>query len=340
MTISSAIRMLNRLRLLCILAYAAPLLFHTCQGYYVLRYVHSNKKQRVRVINQSLEPSVIPNVPSHDRYMERESALSPLALPAGLPFYAKSFSFKRRDFISFVLPSLTMLATSTPSNALTPSEAEEQYDIYAASYDQLDGGTASSLLGIAEARTSLIQKSRGHVLEIGVGTGLNLDKYEGQQLESLTLVDISDGMLQVAAARIPNLPNLKGVPIKIIKADATSDLVDLFGTDAFTTVVDSFSLCVMGKEGAKNCLEQLSRVVKQPSDGGVVLLLENSRSSNPVLGLYQDATADIAASAGGKGCAYNQDVPALIQSTKRLQIASETRYAAGLFRSFECQKNG
>jgi len=92
-------------------------------------------------------------------------------------------------------------------------------------------------------------------------------------------------------------------------------------------------------QAQKKCLEQLSRVVKQPSDGGVILLLENSRSSNPVLGLYQDATADIVASAGGKGCAYNQDVPALIQSTKLLQIATETRYAAGLFRSFECIKS-
>ena len=69
---------------------------------------------------------------------------------------------------------------------------------------------------------------------------------------------------------------------------------------------------------------------------GHVLLLENSRSSNPLLGLYQDATAEAAASAGGKGCVYNQDVRALILATNGMTIEQEDGYAAGLFRAFRC----
>jgi hypothetical protein len=34
---------------------------------------------------------------------------------------------------------------------------------------------------------------------------------------------------------------------------------------------------------------------------GYVLLIENTRSSNPILGYYQDITASAAASMGGKG---------------------------------------
>ena len=171
-----------------------------------------------------------------------------------------------------------------------------------------------------------------------MGTGLNLDKYmavgSNGQIESLTLVDISDGMLQEAAARVKTLPNLRGVPVEIVRADATSsELVSRFGSEAFDTVIDSFSLCVMGNQGAKKCLNQLATVVKKT---GRLLLLENSRSSNPVLGLYQDATADAAASTGGKGCVYNQDVRAIIESMGRLDIVQETPYAAGLFRSFVC----
>jgi hypothetical protein len=90
----------------------------------------------------------------------------------------------------------------------------------------------------------------------------------------------------------------------------------------------------MGNVGASQCLEQMASVVKPET--GRLLLLENSRSANPLLGLYQDATADAAASVGGKGCIYNQDVRALILSTERLEILQETSYASGLFRAFVC----
>jgi methyltransferase OMS1, mitochondrial len=119
-----------------------------------------------------------------------------------------------------------------------------------------------------------------------------------------------------------------------VQADATSELVSRFGSDSFDTVIDSFSLCVMGNKGASDCLYQLARVVKR--DDGLVLLLENNRSSNRLLGLYQDATAEAAASIGGKGCLYNQDVGTLIRKTGLLAIRQEQAYSAGLFRAFEC----
>ena len=67
-------------------------------------------------------------------------------------------------------------------------------------------------------------------------------------------------------------------------------------------------------------------------------MLENSRSSNPFLGRYQDATSSAAADMGGKGCVYNQDVESMIkQSTKgKMVVESQEQYAAGLFRAFRC----
>ena len=41
----------------------------------------------------------------------------------------------------------------------------------------------------------LFAQARGLVLEIGVGIGLNLEKYNSSKLESLKLVDFSQGML-------------------------------------------------------------------------------------------------------------------------------------------------
>jgi methyltransferase OMS1, mitochondrial len=220
--------------------------------------------------------------------------------------------------------------------ALTPKEASRQYDTYAATYDQLDGGAAPNLLGLDAARGALLERARGKVLEIGAGTGLNLEKYVGQQISSLTLVDISEGMLNEARSKLASLDTLQSVPVYLVKADATRDLVDIFGRESFDTVVDSFSLCVLGDEGARNCLDQLSQVIKST---GRVLLLENNRSSNLFLGRYQDATAQVAANMGGKGCVYNQDVTGMIRATNRLRIVQETDYAAGLFRAYECVRS-
>jgi len=238
--------------------------------------------------------------------------------------------------------------------SLEPEQAALDYNGYASTYDDLDGGAASNLLGLDQARSHILSRASGHVLEIGAGTGLNLDQYPLSQLQSLTLVDISSGMLGEAKKRVQRsstttttttntsdssdspLLLLGGtVPVRFIQADATSQLVDLFGEDSFDTVVDSFSLCVMGTQGASKCLQQMSRVVKPK---GQILLLENSRSSNPLLGWYQDATADAAASMGGKGCVYNQDVRAMILHTSSLQIDQEDLYAAGLFRAFQVSR--
>jgi hypothetical protein len=71
---------------------------------------------------------------------------------------------------------------------------------------------------------------------------------------------------------------------------------------------------------------------------GQILLLENSKSSQPLLAWYQDVTAESAATMGGKGCVYNQNVRALIESVPGLVIESEESYATGLFRAFACTK--
>ncbi|KAL7456755.1 hypothetical protein ACHAWC_010248 [Mediolabrus comicus] len=244
----------------------------------------------------------------------------------------------RRNFAACIsgLATVPIIAKES-AEGLTPDQASQSYDTYAATYDKLDGGSIASSLGIDEARAKLLGQAKGEVLEIGVGTGLNLASYgfgEGG-VTSLTLVDISEGMISEAQARVQQMNIDKNVPIKFVQADATSELVTIFGENKFDTVVDTFSLCVMGNEGAKKCLEEMARVVKV---SGKILLVENTRSSNPLIGSYQDLTASSAADLGGKGCVYNQNVSQMISGTKGMRLEKEDSFAAGLFRSFECTK--
>ena len=263
------------------------------------------------------------------------------------------------------------------ANAISSSEAETSYNKYASNYDALDGGSLADSLGIEKARTNLLRNNaRGKVLEIGVGTGLNLSKYKFASssyrrtrtrtrtrtadidsdpnlaletdddndndygVTSLTLVDISDGMMSEAREKLNSLKIPPHVDVQFIKADATQDLETLFADQGhyFDTVVDTFSLCVMGNDGARRCLEQMKSVLRKET--GRILLIENARSSNAALGLYQDLTADAAAKMGGKGCVSNQNVGSMIRDIKDLELLEEEQFASGVFRSFICKRTG
>lgn len=171
-----------------------------------------------------------------------------------------------------IIPLVTLATTdmwAVPTLAISPQTAASSYDTYAPSYDSLDGGDAAAALGIDDARQKLLFSAKGDILEIGVGTGLNIPNYpfSSQQITSITFLDVSDGMLQQAKLKAKaNIP--ENVKVTFIQADATSQLKDLFGENTFDTVLDTFSLCVMGTKGAEACLSQMRSVVKKESDGG------------------------------------------------------------------------
>ena len=59
----------------------------------------------------------------------------------------------------------------------------------------MDAGLLANWLGFAKQRQMLISKAYGSVLEVAVGTGLNLPLYNATQISSYKGVDISPGML-------------------------------------------------------------------------------------------------------------------------------------------------
>ena len=66
----------------------------------------------------------------------------------------------------------------------------------AESYDALDGSIVADALGFPELRKQLLAQARGRVLELAVGTGLNLSFYDSSAVQSLSAIDISSGMLR------------------------------------------------------------------------------------------------------------------------------------------------
>ena len=214
-------------------------------------------------------------------------------------------------------------AVCIPTTAVAYDAAT--YDRYASSYDDLDGGQAAKALGIAAARRNLAAHCAGRVLEVGAGTGLQAPFYAANSdIKEVTFVDASRGMLDGLRAKLANAP----LPFKTEVVEADAARLPL-STGAYDCVVDTFGLCVYDAPVA--VLRELGRVVKP---AGRILLLENARPSNALLGAYVDATAGFVAKNGGKGCRYDQDVEALARAAG-LRVVRSERFGGGFFGSFE-----
>jgi ubiquinone/menaquinone biosynthesis C-methylase UbiE len=238
------------------------------------------------------------------------------------------------------------LALAASSAVAGPARADtaaisRAYDGYAATYDDLDGGAfAADTLGLDATRRALLARARGDVLELGVGTGLNLPGYDAKRVTSLTAVDISEGMLTQARKRAQGLGSMTDATTKETTTAflsavrfAVADAEALpFPDNSFDCVVDTFSLCVFANPEA--ALKEVARVLKPD---GKALLVEHTRSRTvPLLGSYQDLVAGPVTKMS-KGCAWNQDVEAMA-SRSGLRVVSAEPSLFGLLTTLEARK--
>ena len=147
--------------------------------------------------------------------------------------------------------------------------APPSYDAFAARYDALDGGGAAQALGIPELRSLALGRAAGPVLQVGVGTGLNLPFYDSTRCPTVVAVDLSAGMLREAEATRKRL-SLDHISLRQM------DVGELgFPDGSFDTVVDTFSLCVF--PNPERALAEMARVCKK---GGTLLLIEHQVRCN------------------------------------------------------------
>jgi ubiquinone/menaquinone biosynthesis C-methylase UbiE len=145
--------------------------------------------------------------------------------------------------------------------------------VIAALYDRL--GAAAEREGLAARRRTLLAAAHGRSLEVGAGTGLNLEHYP-DCLEELVLVEPERAMVRKLEQRLAGV----GRVARIVEADAEALP---FPDDCFDTVVCTLVLCSVGDPGRS--LEELRRVLRP---GGSFLFLEHVRSDDPRSARLQD----------------------------------------------------
>jgi ubiquinone/menaquinone biosynthesis C-methylase UbiE len=142
------------------------------------------------------------------------------------------------------------------------------WDRMAPRYDR-DMRRLEPLLFGRDARPWVCAQASGDVLEVAIGTGLNLPHYPPGV--RLTGVDLSPVMLAAAAKRAADL----GLTVDLSEADAEHLPFD---DASFDTVVCTLSLCSVADERA--AIAEMHRVLRP---GGQLLLLDHVAATNRLL---------------------------------------------------------
>src|SRR5579863_670115 len=161
-------------------------------------------------------------------------------------------------------------------------------------------------------RRETIRTAQGLVLEVGVGSGLNLPLYSAA-VHRVFGIDPSPELLDRAHKRIGDAR----VPISLVRASAEQLP---FADSRFDTIVMTWTLCSIPRPSA--ALDEMRRVLKP---GGRLMFVEHGLSPEPGIIRWQRRLTPCWKRIGG-GCHLDRKMDDLIRAAGFRVDALETGY--------------
>jgi ubiquinone/menaquinone biosynthesis C-methylase UbiE len=168
---------------------------------------------------------------------------------------------------------------------------------FTALYDRMTKGSEEA--GLREMRREALAPARGRTVDVGAGTGANLDLYP-DAVTDLVLVEPDPHMLRRLESKTT------GAQAQVVAAGAESLP---FEDSSVDTVAFTLVLCTVPDPRA--ALAESARVLKP---GGRLLFLEHVRSQEPGLARWQDRL-ETPWRLFGDGCHCNRDTLANIEAS-------------------------
>jgi ubiquinone/menaquinone biosynthesis C-methylase UbiE len=169
---------------------------------------------------------------------------------------------------------------------------------FAALYDRFLEGVEKA--GLRAMRRELLGQASGRTIDIGSGTGANLELYPAEV--DLAMAEPDPHMARQLRRRVAE----SGRAVELVEAGA-EDLP--FEDASFDTAVFTLVLCTVPDPRA--ALEEVARVLKP---GGRMLFLEHVRAESPGLARWQDRLEKPWRFVGD-GCHCNRDTVATIETS-------------------------
>ncbi len=149
-------------------------------------------------------------------------------------------------------------------------------------------------------REKIVPMAKGKVLEVGIGSGLNLPYLDSSKIDSLVGIDPSEELIALAEQRInDSMPKIEFI---VSKAEEMH-----FNDNTFDTVLMTYTMCTV--EDTSVALHELQRVLK--SDGQL-LFCEHGLAPEEKVAVWQNRINHFWPHISG-GCNVNKNIPDLIK---------------------------
>lgn len=175
---------------------------------------------------------------------------------------------------------------------------------------------ACKINSISKQREKVIPLAHGNVLEIGVGSGLNLPFYDKNKISKLTAIDPSEDNWETVGVDIKKLP----FEFEFIKASAEKLP---FADKSFDSIVITYSLCTI--PNTSKALKEMRRVLKKE---GVLIFCEHGKAPDKNVILVQQFVNPVWKQMAG-GCNLNRNIPEILENNGFKIQEIKTMYIPG-----------
>jgi ubiquinone/menaquinone biosynthesis C-methylase UbiE len=165
-------------------------------------------------------------------------------------------------------------------------------------------------------RAECIPRAGGNVLEVGIGSGLNVPFYSSE-VTHLYGVDPSLELQKIARKRHADAR----MKVEFLTQSAEEPLP--LGTGSVDTAVITWTLCSI--PDPIRALRQIKRVLKE---NGHLIFVEHGRAPDPGVALWQDRLTPLWKRIGG-GCHLNRNIDELIKAAGFRISELKTSYLSG-----------
>lgn len=166
-------------------------------------------------------------------------------------------------------------------------------------------------------REKVVPLAEGEVLEIGMGSGLNLPFYDRGKVRKVWGLEPSEGMRQIARR------NLAGTDLPLEMIDLPGEEIPL-DSNSVDTVVVTYTLCTI--PGVERALQGMQRVLRP---GGKLLFCEHGIAPDDGIRKWQNRLNPTWRRFAG-GCNVNRDIPALLAASGFRVVNDERMYIPGV----------
>lgn len=169
---------------------------------------------------------------------------------------------------------------------------------------------------IRRQREKVVPRARGRVLEVGVGSGLNLAFYDRAKVEALWGLDPSVALQRRAGQRA----EAAGIDVTFLPVSGEEIPLD---DAAIDTIVITYTMCSI--PDVDRALREMRRVLRP---GGSLLFSEHGRAPDEGVVRWQDRLNPLWRRISG-GCNINRAIPDLLGAAGFTLAELESMYLPG-----------